>query len=96
MHENSLQYYNFTTKETTVINPSEKHLTDSIVDGHSGGDCGIVGTFYKYIEEGYHGDDVSEIAISVDNHLIAFAAEKSRLERRVVELSDYKREIGLK
>ena len=96
MNKNSLEYYNFETKETTVINPSEKYLTNSIVDGHSGGDSGIVEIFYKYIEEGYYGDDVSEIGISVDNHIIAFAAEKSRLERRVVEMKDYRAEIGLK
>ena len=96
MDNNTIEYYDFTSKTTTEINACNENLSASIVDGHGGGDPGIVNAFYKYVTEDYYGDEISEIGISVDNHIIAFAAEKSRLERRVIELKDYKREIGLK
>ena len=96
MDKNTIEYYDFTSKTTTEINACNENLSASIVDGHGGGDPGIVNAFYKYVTEDYYGDEISEIGISVDNHIIAFAAEKSRLERRVIELKDYKREIGLK
>ena len=95
MDNNTIEYYDFTSKTTTEINACNENLSASIVDGHGGGDPGIVNAFYKYVTEDYYGDEISEIGISVDNHIIAFAAEKSRLERRVIELKDFKREIGL-
>lgn len=96
MEANTIEYFDFETRETTVINPNEQNLSSTIVDGHGGGDAGIVDTFYKYTTEGYYGDDVSEIGISVDNHLIAFAAEKSRLEHRVIDIKDYRAELNEK
>ena len=89
MRNNSIDLYRFDTREHQQINPSERSLTDSIVDGHGGGDSGIVSVLYQYMTEGYEGDLLSEIGISVQNHMIAFAAEKSRLENRVVKLSEY-------
>ena len=38
---------------------------------------------------------LSEIGVSVDNHITTFAAEKSRLNKTVVNLEQYKKEIGL-
>ncbi len=37
----------------------------------------------------YTGKAVSDIAISVENHLIVFAAEKSRLENVIVDMEQY-------
>ena len=70
-------------------------MTGSITDGHGGGDRGIVNTLYEYLTVGCKSDLLSEIGISTENHLIAFAAEKSRLEHRVINMDDYKKEIGL-
>ena len=64
-------------------------LTDAILDGHGGGDGGIVRVLYKYLTEDYNGDMLSEIGISVQNHMIAFAAETSRKENRVVKMSEF-------
>lgn len=82
--------YDFETKETTEIPATGG---SSIVDGHGGGDRGIVESFYEYLEGTYTGVSVSDIATSVDNHLIVFAAEKSRKEGSVVTLEDYKKEL---
>ena len=90
MSKGIIDLYRFSTREHELIDPSSRKLTDSITDGHGGGDGGIVGVLHKYLTEGYEGDLLSEIEISVQNHMIAFAAEKSRLEGgRVVSLSEY-------
>ena len=38
---------------------------------------------------------LSEIGISVENHLTTFAAEKSRLEKTVINMAQFKKELGL-
>lgn len=89
MSKGTIELYHFSNKETELIDPSERKLSDSIVDGHGGGDGGIVNTLYQYLTEDYDGDLLSEIGISVQNHMIAFAAERSRKENRVVKLSEF-------
>jgi len=44
---------------------------------------------YEYLQGTYRGCSVSDIAISVDNHLIVFAAEESRANNTVVDLEEY-------
>ena len=51
---------------------------ESIVGGHGGGDAGIVKEMYEYMTGNYNGYRAADIDISVKNHLIGFAAEKSR------------------
>ncbi len=57
--------------------------------GHGGGDEGIVNVLYDYLANDYNGDLLSEIGISVGNHLTVFAAEKSRLEGTVVDVTEF-------
>lgn len=92
---NLIEYFSFKTREHETISTSDKLMTGSITDGHGGGDRGIVNTLYEYLTVGCKSDLLSEIGISTENHLIAFAAEKSRLEHRVINMDDYKKEIGL-
>ena len=42
----------------------------------------------------YTGKSISSIRQSVDNHLMAFAAEKSRVEGTVISLADYAKELN--
>ena len=84
-------HYSFKTREHTIINPLSEALSGDITGGHGGGDTGIVEILYKYITEDYHGDMLSEIGISVENHAIAFAAEQARVENRVVEMADFEK-----
>jgi len=49
-------------------------------DGHGGGDAGIMEAFCAYIKGTYKGNKISEADISAKNHMIAFAAEESRLK----------------
>ena len=93
MEENMIDYYDFKTREHTIINPLDKKLSGDITGGHGGGDSGIVNTLYKYIVEDYNGDMLSEIGISAENHAATFAAEKSRIEHRVIDMADFEREF---
>ena len=87
--ENLIHYYSFKTQETQKINPMSENIGESITSGHGGGDGGIVDALYKYITEGVVNNTLSEIGISVENHLIVFAAEEARLQRTVVDVQEY-------
>ena len=83
-----INYYNETTGENEKISITDEIIGESIVSGHGGGDSGIMVSFHEML----CGADISElsnIAISAENHMIAFAAEQSRKEGRVVSLSEY-------
>lgn len=87
MGQPTLQFYDFETKKTIEIEIADKAVDGSIVGGHGGGDDGIIGAFYDML----NGKDVAvmgDISVSVKSHMIAFAAERSRLEGRVVEVSE--------
>ena len=53
--------------------------------GHGGGDFGIMQDFLHILRNG--GESRSCAEVSLQSHLICFAAEKSRKEKIVVELS---------
>lgn len=57
---------------------------EEATSGHGGGDFGLVRDFLHVLREG--GESRSSARQSLQSHLICFAAEKSRLEGRVVEL----------
>lgn len=78
--------YNFRTRETETI-------PVVVPDSHGGGDEGIVKSFHECLTGQYKGMSVSDIATSVDNHLIAFAAEQARLTGTVVDLEEYKQSL---
>jgi predicted dehydrogenase len=84
MEENSISIFNFLTKHETVIK------FDNPVGGHGGGDNGIMRTFLQEIQFGNNGHSVSSASASVRSHLIAFAAEDSRLnEGQSINIDKY-------
>jgi predicted dehydrogenase len=84
-----ITYHNLVTKETETININDAVLGDSILSGHGGGDSGIMNSLYDMLCGNAKYEDLSNISISVKNHATVFAAEKSRLEGRVVDLSEF-------
>ena len=52
--------------------------------GHGGGDYGLLRDFLTVIREG--GESRSSAKASLQSHLVCFAAEKSRVEGRIIEL----------
>lgn len=75
--------YSFRTRQT-------QQIPVAVPDSHGGGDEGIVRSFREYLLGEYQGMSISDIAVSVDNHLIAFAAEEARKMGTVVDLEAYK------
>ena len=72
------------------INVAEAVATDSITQGHGGGDSGIMHSLYDMLCGKADAADLSNISVSVKSHRTTFAAEKSRLEGRTVYLDEYK------
>jgi len=87
-----ISVYNFKTRETEFI---EMNAVDGIAGGHAGGDDGIIGALFEYINDAYIGKSVSSIGVSCNNHMIVFAAEKSRLSNTVVDIEEYYNECAL-
>lgn len=85
--ENTLSVFDFLTDRTEVIDLNAPPGTQP-ASGHGGGDGGIMDAFLTAVS----GGDVSGILSGVDetlaSHLVVFAAERSRLTNRVMELSD--------
>lgn len=78
--------FDFETRQITEHSLTSK---DGITGGHGGGDYGIISTLYDYLTGTYEGFSVSELRTSVENHLLVFAAEKSRATNTVVDLDEY-------
>ncbi|MBR2465944.1 MAG: Gfo/Idh/MocA family oxidoreductase [Clostridia bacterium] len=81
-------YKSFASDEAQEISIEDQICNDTITGGHGGGDTGIMYAFYDMLS-GKVDPELSNIEISVKNHMIAFAAEKSRLEGRVVSLDEF-------
>lgn len=90
-----LDFFDFRTRQKTSIDLENATASNSIVGGHGGGDQGLMNALYDYIAGECDGEQLSNIAISVENHLISFAAEKSRLENRIINLKEFAEELGL-
>ncbi|MED1469264.1 Gfo/Idh/MocA family oxidoreductase [Bacillus salipaludis] len=84
MEENSISIFDFLTKHETVIK------FDNPVGGHGGGDNGIMRTFLREIQIGNKKESVSSTSASVRSHLMAFAAEDSRLNKgKSINIDEY-------
>jgi predicted dehydrogenase len=93
MRDKEIQVYTFEDKKTTMV-PVVK--TEETIDGgHGGGDGGIVKEMYAYFAGEYTGFRAADLDISVQNHMIGFAAEEARLNRTVVDVQEMIREYGL-
>ena len=84
----NITYQNLQTQETETISIEDMIKGDSIISGHGGGDSGIMNSLYDLLNGDADIEALSNISISVKNHKTVFAAEKSRLEGRTVEVSE--------
>ncbi len=85
----SLEFYDFSTRETTQLYTPDAQIDQSIAGGHGGGDMGIMHDLYEYIANNNPSNSISEIDVSCMSHLICFAAEESRLNNSVVDMNEY-------
>jgi predicted dehydrogenase len=89
MEANEIEVRDFVTLNRKVIHTS----TGS---GHGGGDDGLLHTFARLVRsadptERLH--SLTSAATSVQSHLMAYAAESSRLEKRVIDLDEYEHQL---
>lgn len=93
MRKNTIEYFDFKTRVVETIIPTDERLAGKVLNSHAGGDECIVSDFYEYLTTDCDKSKFSEIGISVQNHLTTFAAEKSRLENRVIDVLEYEKEF---
>ncbi len=89
MNSDTVTYFNFLTRKTESISVKDYVADETIRGGHGGGDRGIIKTLLEMMDGTYHGNCLSDIETSCENHLIAFAAEQARLTGQTVEMHPY-------
>ena len=89
----SIDVYTFEDKKHTDVPVLSKD--ESILGGHGGGDAGLINELYDYLNEEYTGYCAADINISVKNHLIGFAAEKSRRGDTVESIDQFFEGYGI-
>ncbi|NLL70289.1 MAG: Gfo/Idh/MocA family oxidoreductase [Epulopiscium sp.] len=78
-----LEIYDFLTQEKETIKVDYK----TIISSHGGGDARLVKAFIDAVTSGSDGSDLKTSArLSLQSHLMAFAAEKSRKEGKRIYL----------
>lgn len=82
----SIKIYDFLTREVTT---SPMHAEDGVIGGHGGGDTGIVITIYDYLVNKSNAKSIPTIEESCHNHMLVFAAEKSRLLSQVIDMDEF-------
>jgi len=82
MEKNTLEVYQFGSDVPTLINLSVNDY------GHSGGDYGIMKAFCSLVEKDELFDLTSNKA-SIESHLLAFAAEESRMKSQTIDFKTY-------
>ena len=90
--EAPIRVYDFATKTTTEYPYTGK---DGIMNGHGGGDKGIIDALYAHLTDTYAGFSLSDIRTSVNNHHLVFAAEESRKNGTVVDIREYIQSLQL-
>jgi predicted dehydrogenase len=89
MEANEIEVRDFVTLNRQVIHPATGL-------GHGGGDDNLLHSFARLVRsidpaERLH--PLTSASISVQSHLMAFAAERSRLEKRVIDLNEFERQL---
>ena len=82
-----IRIFDLETKEMTEIEMNGGG--DGAEFGHGGGDYGIVRDMYDYFIGNEASNQISDIGISAENHLLVFAAEQARVEGTVVDIEEY-------
>lgn len=61
--------------------------------GHGGGDYGLMKDFIRIVASDNTAESRSSADLSVQSHLMAFAAEQSRVEGRVVDMNEFVKSV---
>lgn len=94
MSEKFFTVFSFADSKTRQIDIADAMPGEMITSGHGGGDEGIMNAFFARLRGEYRGKSVCSLREACENHLIAFAAEESRLTGRVVDMAEYAAKIA--
>lgn len=83
MEKNEIEVVDFVSGCKEIISLEARNV------GHGGGDYGIMHDFVRLVREGGAMKGLTSVGISVQSHLIAFAAEESRVQKKVVDMREY-------
>ena len=98
MSDEEITLYTFADKQyhKVSVKAAEGGYVAGHGGGHGGGDVGIMNELYDYFSDEYTGYKAADISTSVKNHLLAFAAEESRLNGTVVDMDKFVESFGMK
>jgi len=81
-------YDHLTGIETAIID------TEADIDlesGHGGGDWGLMSSFLKFLQTNEKTDSSTNVKASLESHILAFVAEESRLEKKVISMDEIRK-----
>jgi predicted dehydrogenase len=87
-HRNQIEIHDHGSKRAETITPGGAE------GGHGGGDAGIMAAFLAVLR-GDESQALSAAEKSLESHFLAFAAERARLERRVIDMDAYRAALGV-
>jgi predicted dehydrogenase len=85
-NRSEIEIFDFFTQAHKVISLQ----SEGGPQGHGGGDFGLMKHFIQLVQNGGLEPGLTSVATSVQSHLMAFAAEKSRLEKKIVNLQEFR------
>ena len=91
MEKGTIDVFSFATREHTLYNL--EHTCGDITGGHGGGDTGIMVDMIRFLTGKGQSKAICDVKTSFANHLIAFAAEESRLKDTVINMEEYESNI---
>ncbi|MCM3257511.1 Gfo/Idh/MocA family oxidoreductase [Paenibacillus lautus] len=62
--------------------------------GHGGGDMGLIKDFLRLVQTGGNNQGLTSASRSVQSHLMAFAAEQSRVDGRIIYLNEFAQQFS--
>ncbi len=93
MADKYLTLYDFATKDYRKFELKNAFTDETINGGHGGGDMMIMDAFYNVLCGNTTEKSVCNVSVACKNHMLAFAAEKSRKTNTVVDMQVYIRSV---
>jgi len=87
MEKNEIEILDFLSGNRDTIHVGKA------MSGHGGGDSGIMHDFVQLVQSGDISHGLTSASVSVQSHLMAFAAEKARLENKVINMDEYMKSL---
>lgn len=75
--------------EETAVSIIDQKMNIDEASGHGGGDPGLIKSFIKSLNAGTE-EPLTSATASLESHLMAFAAEKSRKTNKIIDMAEYR------